>query len=314
MLGQIRDVKNILSSKDLAWWRSFIMKNVRNPTALLHHLVYNIKRFLFDIAAQLGLYKHKYNIVFIAGMPMSATTWVKNMFGHVPGYFSRFTPMPKDIHDNCNFSKGAFDYIPTHGYTLFKTHLNPTKRNLDIILNNNIKKIIVTHRDFRDVTIARYHRLKEFPEQPDELYYTDLTKITLEEGINDSIKVVSESLVPWINGWMDVARKSEGLVYFCAFEKMRSNPKNEFKKMLDFYEIDLSDEKINDIIAVTKGTGNMRDNIHKLALQPWALSSNFRSGVIGGWKDEFTDNNKEYFKKLMGKDLIKHGYEKDDNW
>ena len=101
----------------------------------------------------------KYNVIFIAGMPLSATTWVKNLFGRVPVYFTRFTPMPYDIAVIRNIVQSAFKYVPTYGYTLFKPHLNPEVENLNILKNNDVKKIIVTMRDFRDVAVSRYYRL-----------------------------------------------------------------------------------------------------------------------------------------------------------
>ena len=84
--------------------------------------------------------------------------------------------------------------------------------------------------------------------------------------------------------------------------------------MLDFYEIELPESKINHIVNLSAGKGNMQDNNNKAILQPWALSSNFRSGKEGGWKSEFTEKNKEYCKRLLGKALIRHDYEKDENW
>ena len=314
MFNKTLEIISILLRKDTAWWQSFIKVNVRNPTALLYRFYYNIKRGLFDIAARLGIYQYKYNIIFLAGMPMSATTWVKNMFGRVPGYFTRFAPMPYDVNVRQDIAESAFKYVSRHEYTLFKTHLNPTEDNLNIILSNNVKKVVVTHRDFRDVVVARYHRLKVFPKKPGDPSYSDLTKLTEEEAINESIRHVSENYVPWVDGWVSIAKEHNDFVYFCAFERLRSNPKSEFEKMLDFYEIKISDKKIDEIIAASQGKGKMYENYSKVVLQPWALSSNFRSGKIGGWKDEFTEENLKYCKMLLGKELIRHGYEKDNNW
>ena len=86
------------------------------------------------------------------------------------------------------------------------------------------------------------------------------------------------------------------------------------EKMLEFYEINLPQEKISEIIEKTKGKGAMVQNMYEAALLPWALSTNFRSGEIGGWKNEFTENNKKNFKNLIGNFLIELGYEKNNDW
>ena len=40
----------------------------------------------------------------------------------------------------------------------------------------------------------------------------------------------------------------------------------------------------------------MEENFKDEKFLPWALSSNFRSGRIGGWKEEFDSSNIDKFK------------------
>ena len=54
----------------------------------------------------------------------------------------------------------------------------------------------------------------------------------------------------------------------------------------------------------------MEENFKDEKFLPWALSSNFRSGRIGGWKEEFDSSNIDKFKKQCGDALIKLGYER----
>ena len=118
-------------------------------------------------------FNYKYNIIFIAGLPMSATTLVKNMLGLIPGYYTRYTPMPYNISINQNISDSAFKYCPKKGFTLFKTHLNPWEENINIIRKHNVKKVIVTYRDLRDVVISEYHRRMVWPKEKTEPDYID---------------------------------------------------------------------------------------------------------------------------------------------
>ena len=84
--------------------------------------------------------------------------------------------------------------------------------------------------------------------------------------------------------------------------------------MLEFYDLHLTEIEINKIIEKTKGKKNMEENLNNFQLLPLAYASNFRSGKIGSWEDEFTSKNKNTFKKNLGNTLIKLGYEKDLNW
>jgi len=303
-----------LLKKDTLWWRNKFITIFINIPSIIFSIYYFIKRYIYDIAARLGLYKYNYNIIFIAGMPMSATTWVKNFLGRIPGYFTRHTPMPHNVASNQDISESAFKHVPHYGYTLFKTHLNPTENNLNIIINNNVKKVIVTFRDFRDVAVARYHRLIKFPKQLDDKHYVDTSKMTKEEAMNESIEIIAADYVTWIDGWYDISIKRKDFIYFCKFENLRSDPQNEFMNILQFYEIELSTDKLYRINEKSKGGKNMIYNVNKAPFLPWAFSSNFRSGIVGDWKNHFTEGNKCYFKEMVGDDLIRYGYEKNDNW
>ena len=75
-----------------------------NPNLVIAHFKYAISRILHDFLF-IFYRKHKFNIVFIAGLPMSATTKIKNMLGKVPGYFTRYTPMPYDVAVNQDISQ-----------------------------------------------------------------------------------------------------------------------------------------------------------------------------------------------------------------
>jgi hypothetical protein len=44
------------------------------------------------------------------------------------------------------------------------------------------------------------------------------------------------------------------------------------------------------------------------------VTSHYRKGVPGDWKNHFTQEHKDYFKKNFNDVLVKLGYEKDENW
>ena len=83
---------------------------------------------------------------------------------------------------------------------------------------------------------------------------------------------------------------------------------------MNFYDINLDDDSIKKICKNTEGKKNMVANMNEAKVLPWAISSNFRSGKIGYWKDEFNENNLIKAKKLLGDILIKLEYEKNLNW
>ena len=140
-------------------------------------------------------------------------------------------------------------------------------------MENNVKKVIVTHRDIRDVVVSRYHRIVRFPKKPNDDFYMDYNKITKEEGINHSIKVVTSEYKEWIVGWLKISNDIPGFVHFRKFEDLINNRKEEFKKMLDFYEIQISNTLIDNIILETVGKNSVEKNFKQSSALPWAFAS-----------------------------------------
>ena len=134
------------------------------------------------------------------------------------------------------------------------------------------------------------------------------------EAMNDSIEVVSKDYIKWINGWIEKDKEEHNFVLFIKFENLITNSTNEFNKILNFYEIKLNEQLIKQISKKTEGKKDMVTNLNESRILPWALSSNFRSGKIGNWKNEFTEENLTKAKKLLGKSLIELKYENDFNW
>lgn len=155
-----------------------IVSLLKHPDRISFLVKYYIKRFSDDRKASKGFYKYPHKIIFLAGMPMSATTWVKNLFAGVPGYYSRPMFIPYEIAVKQDIVDSAFKYLPKKGYGLYKTHMNPTTSNINCVDRNGVDKIVVTHRDLRDVIISRFYRLIDFPKSPGDPHYIDYNKIS----------------------------------------------------------------------------------------------------------------------------------------
>ena len=163
--------------RNINWWLRRSWAAASQPTLLLRRLSHNCERFIVDYLSLFGYYKYPYHIIFLAGMALGGTTWMKNLLARIPGYSTRRTPMPREVAIHQNIIDSAFSCIPKHGYALFKTHLNPTQENLECILRNGVKKVLVTYRDFRDVLVSRYHRILNFPLPRGEFNFVDYESV-----------------------------------------------------------------------------------------------------------------------------------------
>ena len=287
---------------------------ISHPVLVSRRLEYNIRRGIADRLYTFGHCNYPHQIIFLAGMALGGSTWMKQLLAGIPGVFTRPTPMPKDIAFMQNICDSAFSHVPEHGNTLFKTHLNPSKENIDCLFRNGVEKVLVTYRDLRDVMISHYYRLLEFPKLKNAYDYKDYKSMSKEDGLNDLIEHTSDFYISWIKGWLEIAKETPQRYHFTKFEDLKNDTTGEFRKVLEFYGIKLSDKTIAGIIKKARGRGNMKSNLLKARMLPSGMTSNFRSGKVGQWKTELSDAQKKKCKELLGPALIELGYEKDLNW
>lgn len=286
----------------------------QNPSLVGTRIGYSLQRSGADVLAKAGYYKYDHHIIFLAGMAMSGSTWMKNLLARIPGYYTRETPMPKDVQYNQDICDSAFSHTPGYGYTLFKTHLNPTRSNLDCIDRHGVTKILITYRDLRDIVVSRYHRLVGSPKAKDAPDYIDYCAMSKEKALDHSLEMVATYYVDWIRGWLDIAAKDPERYLFVRFEDLRVDTVGTYKKVLSFYGISLPDELVAKNVEAARGKGGLRKNRKVGQILPFAFSSNFRAGTSGHWRQELSADQITHCKELLGPILIELGYEKDLNW
>lgn len=300
--------------RSFEWWFRTGLRCSLYPHLASRRVWYNMRRCASDRISSFGYYNYPYHIIFLAGMAMSATTWMKNLLARIPGYYMRATPMPKEVAYNQNICDSAFNHVPRRGYALFKTHLQPDPQNIECIFRNGVEKVLITYRDLRDIAVARYYRLIDAPKSKDAHDFIDYRALGKEKALDHSIEHVADFYVYWIRGWFKIANEVPERYHFTKFEDLKNDTEGEFRKVLHFYGIELPDKKIGQIVEAAKGRKTMRKNLNAARILPFAYSSNFRSGKTGNWKTEFSDAQIEKCKKLLGPTLIELGYEKDLDW
>lgn len=301
--------------KDIKRYLRWGLKTVSHPVLVSGRIWYNARRTVADILYPFGYCNYPYRIIFLAGMSLGGSTWMKSMLSKIPGVFTRPTPMPFDIQYRQDICDSAFSRFPKkYGNTLFKTHLNPTQENLECLSRNGVDKILITYRDFRDALVSHYYRLVVTPKPKDACDYRDYRAMDKETAMNYLIEDSAEYSVPWVRGWFQLAKEDPDRYHFTRFEDMKADTKQAFRGVLDFYQIKLPENKIDRIIDLSRGKGTMEKNLKAGIILPSGLTTNFRSGKIGSWKEEFTKSNIKKCKEFLGNALIEFNYEKDLNW
>lgn len=281
-------------------YKSMMIK-LKNPVSFL-------RDYIRDILSIIGYYEYPVKIIFVAGYPKSGTTWVENFLYQLPGYVPRALTGDKKIIVNQDLPSDAFKIFSKKGYSYVKTHCNPTPENIKILKENNINKVILMWRDPRDIIISRYFHLLKKPKQPWEPNYMDYTKVSKNNGLMNSIEVVSSDINEWIKGWKNIMKNNVIKCLLITYEDLLRNPKKSFRSILDFYGINYNESDLDKYIE--KAGKKKKFNIGRSP----GHQATFRKGISGDWKNHFTDEHKEKIKEKMGNLLIELGYEKDLNW
>ena len=96
---------------------------------------------------------------------------------------------------------------------------------------------------------------------------------------------------------------------YLKYEDLIENELETFQKIIDHCQLNISIRKIKDILSnnsFEKKTGRIKGQVDQ--------NHHLRSGLPGDWKNYFSSNLKQEFKKKFGNTLISTGYEMDLSW
>lgn len=172
-----------------------------------------------------------------------------------------------------------------------------------------IKKFMVI-RDLRDTLISLYYSLKvSHPLINDHVSSTrrTLADMDLEDGLLYVLENRFKNIANIQNSWIGPCANGESLLF--RYEDMIADEWGEFTKLAVYCEIDVPAKKLARII-------DSNSFVRRSGRKPGQedVSSHYRKGISGDWKNVFTDRLKAEFKQRYGRVLIATGYEKDFAW
>lgn len=163
-------------------------------------------------------------------------------------------------------------------------------------------------RDPRDVVVSHVHYVTEIePRHIHHHYYAEVLQ-TFDQRLRASILGLPDEKIPFPNlyqrfapylGWLD---RQE--VLCLRFEDFITNRLETLGKVFDH--------------ALRRGFPPAMDRSAALEILADSInpqrSPTFRSGKIGGWRTQFSPENKALFKEVAGDLLLRLGYEQDAGW
>lgn len=187
-------------------------------------------------------------------------------------------------------------------------HLNYHPKVHDALIQMKYKVLLMV-RDPRDVVLSWADYIAK---EKNHLLYSFFCRTDLDYRIRCGIRGVGSdvtktrrqpSILELISGHMKW--KTQGCAFLVQFEQLigekgggsREVQQKVMEQLVDFFEIECAGTVI-DVICDTLFGGTYT----------------FHSGMIGRWRDRFTDEHKALFKETVGRLLINLGYETDMNW
>lgn len=246
-----------------------------------------------------------YPVMFIAGLPKSGTVWLQQLLGSVPGYKIRWPYDPDDCIYNHDVCDAVFATLPRDLHSVVKLHTRCTPANVQVLEKFNLRTVVM-YRDPRAQSLSRYFHVLHDPSHRHHSLYNSITQ---EAGLRHSIELTLSEYVPWIKGWLPQLRQHPERFHEVRYRDLRTRPVQTLSRVLDFYRIHLAEDEVKSIIEqVAANTKfDLRDNLRK-------GRGTARKGIVGDWRNHFTDAHVSQFKETCGEFLIELGYERDLDW
>jgi len=244
--------------------------------------------------------------IFANSIPKSGTHLLRHILSMMPSINDKWTyHYDQNVCDyNKQLSAGKNgQIISAHMYWSqeFSTFLEQTNY-----------KVFLMVRDLRDVCVSSAHYCAKDKRHRLNKYFNDLEtwserlSATIEgidaDRLDDDVR--SKSIADHVNGYIPWVRDDNCLVI--KFEELvgtkgGGNIDTQIQtlhKISNHIGFDLSESKLAEI--ADKSFTNK--------------TKTFRSGQIGGWRQEFDEKNISLFKKIAGYQLIELGYEHNNDW
>lgn len=241
--------------------------------------------------------------VLVNGSPKSGTTWMLKLVTSIPGY-QLIGNFDGDIERYKEVQPGQV----VHGHDWFG------ERIAQLLSKGGIRTVLMI-RDPRDQLISRVYHIRR---DEKHAWHNEFRNISIEQGINLCIEgrdglPGTRMMIGLTQSWLVDASDKTGIRY----ERLLADPLTEFRKVLDYLEINLP-AKFRDLIIrrnqferLAGGRKFWQDGRKQGQADP---SSHYRKGIAGDWRNYLNESQVKKFKEVAGDQLIELGYENDSDW
>lgn len=241
--------------------------------------------------------------VLVNGSPKSGTTWMLKLVTAIPGYRA-VGNFRGDIDRYYQIQEG--DVV--HGH-------DPYTPELRRILFSQRIKVILMLRDPRDQLVSRMFHIRRSPRHG---WHETFKSLSNDEALMLCIEgrdglSGTDTMIKLARTWLD---QEIGLLCI-RYEDLWANPIGELGRVLAYLGIEGNESFAKEIVN--------RNRFERLSLgrRIWQqrrkpgqedVSSHFRKGIVGDWKNYLKKAHIQRLKDIAGEQMILLGYEQDMSW
>ncbi|MEM9451246.1 MAG: sulfotransferase domain-containing protein [Cyanobacteria bacterium P01_E01_bin.6] len=246
---------------------------------------------------KISRYNHRYELleddIFLVSYPKSGNTWLRFLIGN---YLSG---------NKCSFRK--IDFITACVYLTSPEFASQMEQPRFIKSHEpwtpDYKRVVYLVRDARDVAVSYYFYNLKFRKIESGTTFSEFIK-----QFNAGSVGIFGNWVNHVNYWLNLSPENFLLL---KYENMLDDTEYEFRKLLDFCDIPIDENRLLSAIETSKF-----ENMRKLEEQEEKFAQNWgdpsirfvRKGGSQNWKEYFTDDLLNTFITVHGNALARLDY------
>jgi hypothetical protein len=153
--------------------------------------------------------------------------------------------------------------------------------------------------------VSHYFYVRRSPWHPEFPVYS---RLSLDKGLIEFSHKLLPEFAEWVRSWHE--NRDAQLSRIITYEDLLSKPVSVFSEVAKHFRLDSSSGVVERIVEENSfrrlSKGRVRGEEK--------TDSFFRKGIIGDWRNHFTTELREIYKREIGEFLIEFGYEKDFSW
>ncbi len=231
----------------------------------------------------------------VNSVPKSGTTWTRRMVASLPGYaeFPMQGVSGAEIHELESVAPGQV----FHGHLVSSQALFRTLETMEF-------RTVYVYRDLRDVVVSDYHHRMYLNPNRAPAQFLTMTKEEL---------LMPDALLEWCGSakrFQDVANWiAHPGIPAIKYEDLKADGVGTMHRALTEIGFKIDRRLVGHIVE--------SNSFERQAGRPAGeedRAAPLRKGIVGDWRNHFTQRNIDAFKDAFGEMLIAYGYEQDLNW